>query len=221
MSITAIKAPQTSTQEARERFQFRDIRGSTGIALDISTIHADYSKSKSMIEEAGLVLLTRQNALLILMNDEVLKESLKGKWFYLAGEGIEKSRIYTIDQKGELIDAKEGLSIERKVRVWSGPHTLSLLVSSDYYAARDHRRFDLFASAEPEDVAPVVVGIEPSKVERVKQSTSLVLRGVSRDETRRMLDNAISELESYAEVRESDRVLKTTADLLRRLEIKE
>lgn len=131
-----------------------------------------------MVKEAGLTFLTRQNALRILMNDEGLKKFLKGKRFYLAGEGMGKSGIYTIDQKGEFVEATEELSLERKVYVWRGPNPLSLYVYSDADAAQNGRRFVLGAYYVPHVVAPVVVGIERSQAQAEQSKADAELEGL-------------------------------------------
>lgn len=138
---------------------FKPIVGTTGSTLHVLETNANHSRSMDLLDKAGLRPLEYQEILPLLMKDETLKNSLKGKWFYLAGRGLNEDGIYTIDDKGELakIDVKE-LPIENKVRVWSGKNQLSFLVNSDYNTASYGGRFGLDAYAGPHVVAPIVVG---------------------------------------------------------------
>jgi hypothetical protein len=110
--------------------------------------------------EGDLKALKYQEALLLLMKDETLKNALKGKWFYLAGEGMDKGGHFTIDGRGELVGRQGTVSPENTVYVYGGSNPLALGVDSDAGAAQVGRRFDLFAyGVVPLDVAPVVVGV--------------------------------------------------------------
>lgn len=120
---------------------------------------ADYSASKKLLEHEGLVFLTYREALSALTKDGKLLDSLKGRWFYLAGRGMDKDGIVTIDDKGELIEIMDrNLSLEMRVRAWPGKNSLSLFVLSDDDAVYDGGRFGLDAGNVPDLVAPVVVG---------------------------------------------------------------
>jgi len=65
-----------------------------------------------------------------------------------------------------LAGRKEDTSGEKTVRVWQGPHPLSLGVDSANDVARDYGRFNLNADYGPSNVAPVVVG-EPKQAEAI------------------------------------------------------
>jgi hypothetical protein len=164
MMSKTIEATATSVSKTREELGFKEARGSTGAALYISKTSADHKKSMAILEKAELVPFTHQKILSILVNDEELKESLKGKWFYVAGKGTDKNGLYTIDANGELVERKENTSVEKTVRVWQGPQPLSLFVSSVNGVSLSARRFLLNADFEPDVVAPVVVG-EPKQAE--------------------------------------------------------
>ena len=163
-------APQAS--EARFG-DFKPIAGSTGTTLYVLQKEANHSMSMKLLSDAALRPLTYQEILPLLTKDEQLKNALKGKWFWLAGDGMEKEGIFTIDEKGELreIGKKEKLSVEQKVRVWPGEHPLSFFVVSGDGAAYVGRRFDLAAYLVPLDVAPVVVGV-PADREAVAPKNS-------------------------------------------------
>ena len=122
---------------------------------------ANHSESMKLLSEAGLRPLSYQELLPLLMKDEQLRNTLKGKWFWIAGQGMYKRGMFTINKKGELreIAREEKPSAERKVYVWSGDQPLSFVVYSDAVAAYDGRRFNLSAGYEPLLVAPVVVGV--------------------------------------------------------------
>ncbi len=151
-------APQASETRYGD---FKPVAGSTGATLYVLQEKANHPKSMTLLSAAGLRPMTYQELLPLLMKDEALKNALKGKWFWLAGEGMEKAGIFTINEKGELreITKKEKLSVEQKVRVWPGEQPLSFVVLSDADAADCGRRFDLGASLGPQGVAPVVVGV--------------------------------------------------------------
>ncbi len=141
------------TQE-REPVQFREIGGN---ALHIADHAADHAKSMKILADNGLRPLTYQEALS--RSSELITE-LKGKWFYLDGQGTEKSGIYTFNNKGELVESTGKESIDQKVRVWSGNQPLLLCVAPNYVAWDEDERFDLVGSFSPDDVAPVVVGVK-------------------------------------------------------------
>lgn len=137
---------------------FEEVVGETA-TLHILYKNANHKNSMRLLDEAGLEAYTSHEILLILTKDETLKNELKGKWFYLAEKGMDKDGIFTIDDKGELIDIKDkGLSLEMRVRTWSWKNPLSLCVNSDDYVAYDGWRFLLNAGDAPNLVAPVVVG---------------------------------------------------------------
>ncbi len=140
---------------------FRQVMGATGKTLHILEKRANHPESMKLLSEAGLRPMTYQELLLLLMEDEQLKNALKGKHFWLAGQGIEKEGVFTINEKGELreIAREERLSAERKVNVCKGNRPLSFGVYSDYVAPGIGWRFFLYADYEPQIAAPVVVGV--------------------------------------------------------------
>src|SRR5271157_291244 len=118
---------------------------------------ADHAESMAILAKKGLRPLTYQEALS--RSTELIKE-LEGKWFYLAGQGLnKKDKIYTFDKQGELAELAGNETYDEKVRVWSGDRLLSLGVLTDGGTRLDGRRFYLVAGSGPRLVAPVVVGI--------------------------------------------------------------
>jgi hypothetical protein len=112
-----------------------------------------------------LRLLTYQEAL---SRSSELVNELKGKWFYLSGEGFNENGVYTFDNNGALLRLSGNESMDQKVRVWNTkpvPNTnpSSLGVISDDYARCGAKyvggRLLLQAISTPFDVAPVVVGV--------------------------------------------------------------
>ena len=148
-----------SVQATATRQGFKQITGNTGVALFVSDKGANHANSMKTLEDANLRPLARQEALPLLMRDEALKNALKGKWFYVAGVGMEKGGLFTINYMGELVDGADKVSLEERVNVWKGTNPLSLVVHSDFNASLCGRRFVLRACAEPDGVAPVVVGV--------------------------------------------------------------
>ena len=140
---------------------FKQVNGATGKTLHILEKRANHPESMKLLSEAGLRPMTYQEILSLLMEDEQLKNALKGKGFWLAGQGMEKEGVFTISKKGEIrkIRWREKLSVERKAHVQSGNKPLSFIVYSDYYAAHFGWRFYLGANTDPLYVAPVVVGV--------------------------------------------------------------
>ena len=67
-----------------------------------------------LLDKAGLRPFERQEILLLLMTDEVLKTKLKGMWFYIAGKGLKENGIYTINDNGDLVTIEGEISIEKK-----------------------------------------------------------------------------------------------------------
>lgn len=172
-----LTAQPTATVPASKFGDFKAVQGSTGATLYLLVQKANQSDSMDFLDRAGLVPYTHQEILPLLMKDETLKNLLKGKWFYLAGKGLEEDGIYTIDEKGELAQIGDReISTESKVRAWKGPYPLSLYVSSDLNAALYGRRFGLYVDGGPHDVAPVVVGKPKPKLEAQAPKAASMLR---------------------------------------------
>ncbi len=160
------RRPQPGPQAAQQadKNDFRQVKGATGKTLYILEKRANHPDSMKLLSEAGLRPLSYQELLPLLMEDEQLRNTLKGKRFWIAGQGMNKNGIFTIDEKGELVPLLQGFfkkktSVEQKVRVFSGNQPLSFGVDSDYGAADLGRRFNLLADVVPQFVAPVVVGV--------------------------------------------------------------
>lgn len=125
----------------------------------VSKTNANYEQSMQLLERNDMKALTYQEALVLLMKDEVLKNTLKDNWFWLAGNGIDREESFTIDEKGEMVKGTEK-NKEKLVRAWSGNNTPYLMVLSDDFSATVGRRFGIGGhDAWPGDVAPVVVGV--------------------------------------------------------------
>ncbi len=141
----------------KERPQFRQVG-----ELFILDQKGNYAKSMEILAENGLRPLTYREALA--KAPDMVRE-LKGKWFWLAGQGIKEDRLCTYDAKGELAESTGSETYDQKVRVWSGKHPLHLAVIAGVYG--DGRRFVLGASVGPEAVAYAMVGvkIQPGLVE--------------------------------------------------------
>lgn len=137
---------------------FKQIIDSSLSAMFVLEKQANHAKSMEILAKANLVPYERQEILLLLTKDFVLKGALKGKWFYIAGKGIDNDGLFTIDEKGELVERKGNVSVEDTVRVWKGNNPLSLGVYSGVGVALCGGRFGLYAYDGPADVAPVVVG---------------------------------------------------------------
>ena len=134
---------------------------------------ANHEDSIAFLKRKGMRLLTYQEALVWLDKDSEAKSKLKGKWFYLAGNGTELSGFYTFDDKGELKQGKEDM--EKNVYVWNGNNPLSLNVLTDNGTRYGGWRFLLVANDAPSCVARVVVGVKTSSKEVLSRTTEQIL----------------------------------------------
>ncbi|MDE1768816.1 MAG: hypothetical protein KGH64_01855 [Candidatus Micrarchaeota archaeon] len=143
--------------KVRQQAQFGEVGGNAKSALHIIYHEANHAQSMKILADNGLRPLRHREALS--RSSELITE-LKGKWFYLAGRGTDKSGIYTFNDKGALVESTGNRPIDLIVRVWPGNKPLSLVVYSDVIAQVKHKRFLIDADDWPSSVAPVVVGVE-------------------------------------------------------------
>ncbi|MCL5434086.1 MAG: hypothetical protein M1538_03915 [Candidatus Marsarchaeota archaeon] len=140
--------------------EFEPISGTTGVKIYVLNQEADHATSMDLLQKAGLRPYTYQEIILLLMKDEGLKNSLKGKWFYLAELGIGIDGLYTMDENGVLVNIrKKKIPVEEKIRVWPAKSLLSLVVNSDDVANDswdDSWRFELADGRSC--AAPMVIG---------------------------------------------------------------
>lgn len=150
---------------------FMSVIGSTGKTLFILPKAAKHSNSMKELIDSNLRPLTYQEIIPLLINDEALRNRLKGKWFWLEGWGTNKDGMHTVDEKGELkhLTEKEEkiLSIERKIYVLPGEYPLTLHVYSDNTALKKGRRFDV-GTIRIYHVATVVVGVPKNFREQIQ-----------------------------------------------------
>ena len=154
------RRPEPQAAQQADKNGFKPVKGATGKILYILKKEATHPDSMKLLSEAGLRPMTYQELLPLLMEDEQLRNTLKGKQFWLAGQGIEKEGVFTINEKGELRDItkEENPSAERKAHVQSGNQPLSFDVHPDD-ATYIGWRFYLGANTNPLYAAPVVVGV--------------------------------------------------------------
>jgi hypothetical protein len=100
--------------------------------------------------------LTHQEAL---ARSAELIEKLKEAWFFLDGEGMDKSGIFTYDANGNLVRPTGREANDQNVQVRPGKQPLSLRVASDGNTRWWGRRFVLNGNSSY-DAAPVVVGVK-------------------------------------------------------------
>lgn len=135
--------------------QFRKINAA---AVHIFEIKANHADSMTLLQRYGLRPMTYQEAIVLIDGNPELKAQLKGKWFYLAGEGLKEGGYYTFNNEGKLTEGKG--DIEKTVYIYPGNMLLSLVVHNDEDFDRFcEMRFTLVAYAGPQEVAPVVVGV--------------------------------------------------------------
>jgi hypothetical protein len=154
-------------------------------SIEVISQRANHPKSMEILAKHGLRPLTYREAL---SRSSELINTLKGKWFYLDGQGMQKFGIHTFNEKGKLVGLTGNESIDQKVRVWPGNNPLSLLVYSDDGARDLGRRYELNADDGPSLVAPVVVGVKAGR-EAAAPKTSKINPEVEND-LREALDGA-------------------------------
>jgi hypothetical protein len=132
----------TKEQDKTASANFREVIGDTGQKVYVLYKGHNYEDSMRLLKEANLSPLSKQEALKLFVNDERLKNALKGRLFYLEDKGIKEEGLYEIDEKGKLTK-KEGGSIEKTTRIFSGNKPIALSVLSDEETARFKRRFGL------------------------------------------------------------------------------
>lgn len=138
--------------------EFERIDGAAG-KVYILEAYANYSDSRGFLDKAGLRMPRYQEILPLLINDQKIRDSLKERWFYLEGKGLDKKlERYTINKEGELDEIKEDISAERTVYVRNGKNPLVLAVSSDEFAASRGERFSLNANYAPNMVTRLIIG---------------------------------------------------------------
>ncbi len=134
---------------------FKEIDG-----VFISQTNANQIESSSILRDNGLRLLTYSEALVLITKSLLLKEELKGNWFFLIGRGLNENGYHTFNNKGELSEGKGDR--EKTIYVHPGENPLSLDVRLCNNAFNDECRFDLGADDFPQDAAPVIVGVKAS-----------------------------------------------------------
>jgi len=129
------------------------------VSIFIRNQGENHPNSMDVLEKAHLDPFTYQEILLLLQSHDLFKQELKGKWFWLKGEGLHKYGRYTIDAQGELVNIMVGVSYENIVRINNGKYPHSLLLRDDDSAAKIGFRYSLDASSDPiTKVATVVLG---------------------------------------------------------------
>jgi len=129
-----------------------EILGGHAILREASNI----AESIRRLSGQGFRLLTSPEAFDI---PEAVKNSLKGKHFWISGEGgMDKEGLHHLGRNGKLVRGR-GPSIEETIRVLPGKGPLAVFILSDDGATRLGARFLLIADYNPGELAPVVVGV--------------------------------------------------------------
>ncbi len=148
---------KTKTLETSQS-KFKEV-GTTGVF--ILQTYENYKGSIYALQQNGLRPLTHQEALVLIDQNQELKDQLKGKWFYIDGNESSlpcpSSGFYTFNDKGELTKGKG--EIEKTVYVYKGPQPLSLVVHTDYNISDNEKRFVIDGNLPLEDIAQIVVGL--------------------------------------------------------------
>ncbi len=158
IKFTIIFSDKMFAKKQKVEVQFKQINTT---AVCLSETKADYADSMALLQQEGLRPMTYKEALALIDRSSELKQQLKGKWFYLEGEGLEKEGCHTFDNEGNLRkeDHEKG-NMEKTVDVFPGEGRLVMIVQTDSTTSLEERRFVLYASADPQDIAPVVVGVK-------------------------------------------------------------
>ena len=219
--------------------EFREV-SQTGVFL--ATTKANHENSMALLRQNGFRPLIDNeeyakaslegkrrliaNAINTINQKPELKAQLKGKWFYLGGEGSELSEYYTINDNGEIKEGKG--EIEKTVYVWKGNQPLSLGVRTDDFARSLEGRFVLNADDEPSGVAGVVVGVRAGhevatpkiEVAQTEKPEEITLSGTSLDTFKVLHRGAEQELSKLTEALGSEN-LPNMRKLVEALRIKE
>ncbi|MGD0728704.1 MAG: hypothetical protein ABR981_01360 [Candidatus Micrarchaeaceae archaeon] len=147
-----------TTSLLERKAQFREIQ-SLGKTIGILEEKEDFSGSMRELISNGYRAMTKQEVLIHLSQDPELRKILKGKWFWIEGEGLEQTKSFRIDEKGELAKIESIWSLEwyQSVSTRKGNGHLYFSFSGFDYG---NDRFCLGANLNPEDVASLVVGIK-------------------------------------------------------------
>ncbi|HUB92508.1 MAG TPA: hypothetical protein VL945_00960 [Candidatus Saccharimonadales bacterium] len=141
--------------------QFDRIETTRGV-LRIAETAANYTQSMGLLRERHIEPLTYKQALLIFDENPHLKERLRGKGFWLKGEGLEVSGYHTFDEDGTLVKIMGNEltkpPLERTVYTYpgNGPHYMGI----SYGDGLGGGRFGLTANRNPKTNALAVVGLE-------------------------------------------------------------
>lgn len=124
-----------------------------------SDVRMDHPTTQRTLEIHGLEPVTYQIIISGIDYNKKLKEFTKGKWGWLAGQGLAIYGFKNWNANGELIKQTDK-NPEKTVLVWPGNQPLSLYVHSDDGAAYFGARFVLGAGVRPDLAASVVFGLE-------------------------------------------------------------
>lgn len=172
--MTTIQTKQTSKKqddvEELEFAGFEKIPSSTDAEWYVKKETSNYFDSMRSLNEIGLKPITYKKALSKLMTDDALRDSLKGREFYLKDKKLKKRGIFTIDEDNNFVEGK-GESINstviikvKKSSIKKSPtekYPVILSIRSDE-EVHNGNRFDVVAGFKPFNVAPIVVG-EPKR----------------------------------------------------------
>ena len=180
----------------------------------------------ALLQQYELEPMAKEEALVLIDRYPELKNQLKGKRFYLAGKGSEKSRYYTFDNEGMLTEGKG--DVEKTVYAYSGDKPLSLLVLTNYYARIDEGRFYLDAYGDPQSVASVVVGVRKGhgvatpkvEVTEAPDAEGVTITGITVEQLKALHRGAAEELSKLTEMVGKDNLPKIR-ELVDALRIKE
>jgi hypothetical protein len=128
-----------------------------GATLYVARTSADRARSRQLLEENGLRMVTGQEGLLYLTTTPKFKNQMKGIWFHIEStmEYLTKSGLYEIGAKGKLINLKT--RDPEKIVYLGGGFNGSLGVDVDGRAF--NCRYGI-GSKQSHELAPLVIGIK-------------------------------------------------------------
>ncbi|MDE1860878.1 MAG: hypothetical protein KGH72_04135 [Candidatus Micrarchaeota archaeon] len=138
------------------------VRDRYAASLHVSFQKADYKHTMKMLFDHDLEPLTRSMALRFLTSDDAFRDLVEGKWFWLAGEGLEESGYYTLERRGGLVRLDEATrrktSPEMVIDVRPGKGPISVGVAGGYTFGYYDSRFTMGADVNPSGEATAVLG---------------------------------------------------------------
>ncbi len=139
---------------------FNTITGDKNV-LYLLARKAGHVASVELLEKAGLRPLLAEEALLALETDDRLRkllvEKVRDAWFYLGGDHVSASGMFTIDGRGRLVEHEEQQAYAARIDTIGGTRPPALFVGPS--SPNTGNLYILSSMCDPDNAAPAVVGV--------------------------------------------------------------